>query len=63
MEFVAGGGGGGVGVGWDNYIHNRPVNSMLEDKNYGKKKMCRVKRVRNKGVMELIVLNRVIRAG
>ena len=60
MEFVVGGGGGG-GVGND--IHNRPVNSMLENKNYGKKKMCRVKRVRNMGVMELIVLNRVIRAG
>ena len=37
--------------------------TTLENKNYGKEKMCRVKRVRNMGVMELIVLNRVIRAG
>ena len=55
-------GGGGEGGG-GNDIHNRPVNSMLENKNYGRKKMCRVKRVRNMGLMELIVLNRVIRAG
>ena len=36
MEFVVGGGG-------HNDIQNRPVYSMLENKNFGKKKMCRVK--------------------